>query len=114
MLAEVLRDVSTHGIEADMPIAADQLAGILALVEAGTISGKQAKEVYMRLRDEVRAGRSATTAEEVVRALGIVQVSDDAHDRGGVPRRGPREPQAGRRRSARASRRCSASSSASS
>ncbi len=75
--AEVLRDVTTHGLSADVPITASQLAGVLVLVSQGTISGKQAKEVYARLRDDARAG-TVTTAEEVVAALGIAQVSDDA------------------------------------
>jgi aspartyl-tRNA(Asn)/glutamyl-tRNA(Gln) amidotransferase subunit B len=78
VLSEVLRDVTTHGIEADVPVSAAQLAGLLALVEAGAISGKQAKEVYARLRDEGRAGRGEASAEQVVQALGLVQVSDEA------------------------------------
>jgi len=76
--AEVLRDVTTHGLEAELPVTAAQLAGVLALVQAGTISGKQAKEVYVRLRDETRGGRPGVAADEVVRALGMAQVSDDA------------------------------------
>jgi aspartyl-tRNA(Asn)/glutamyl-tRNA(Gln) amidotransferase subunit B len=76
--AEVLRDVTTHGLTADLPVTGAQLAGILALVEAGTISGKQAKEVYARLRDDVRAGARDVTAEGVVAALGMAQVTDDS------------------------------------
>ena len=75
--AEVLRDVTTHGLSAEIPLSPAQVAGILALVQAGTISGKQAKEVYVRLRDEVRAGKRDITADEVVRALGMAQVNDD-------------------------------------
>ncbi len=44
--AEVLRDLRTHGFQAELPLSAVQLHGLLALVEQGTISGKQAKEVY--------------------------------------------------------------------
>ena len=81
MQAEVLRDVTTHGLAADIPVTPAQLAGVLGLVQAGTISGKQAKEVYARLRDDERQrrpGEPPPTAEDVVRRLGIAQVSDDA------------------------------------
>jgi aspartyl-tRNA(Asn)/glutamyl-tRNA(Gln) amidotransferase subunit B len=76
--AEVLRDVATRGVVADLPVSSRQLAGVLKLVQAGTISGKQAKEVYARLRDGARAGEGERSAEDVVAALGIAQVSDDA------------------------------------
>ncbi len=75
---EVLRDVTTRGLEADLPVSAAQLAGLLALVKAGTLSGKQAKEVYARLRDAVRAGDKNVTADAITAALGIAQVSDDS------------------------------------
>ena len=76
--AEVLRDVTTHGLAATLPMSAAHVAGILTLVRAGTISGKQAKEVYARMRDEVQRGHSAITADDVVRALGMAQVSDES------------------------------------
>ena len=75
--AEVLRDVVAHGTNADLPITPSQLAGTLALVRTGAISGKQAKEVYVRLRDLRLAGRLDVPAEEVVRELGMAQVSDE-------------------------------------
>ena len=68
--SEILRDVTTHGLAASIPVTPAQLAGLLRLVDAGTISGKQAKEVYAKL-----AG-TARTPEEVVAELGIRQVSD--------------------------------------
>jgi len=79
--AEVLRDVTAHGLSAALPISAAQLAGILALVQAGTISGKQGKEVYAKLRDGSREAREKgltelPSAEDVIKALGMAQVSD--------------------------------------
>src|SRR5262249_47455131 len=44
--SEVLRDTHTSGLDASLPVSPAQLAELLRLVDAGTISGKQAKEVY--------------------------------------------------------------------
>ncbi|HEX8790143.1 MAG TPA: Asp-tRNA(Asn)/Glu-tRNA(Gln) amidotransferase GatCAB subunit B, partial [Polyangiaceae bacterium] len=68
--SEVLRDVTTHGLAATIPVTARQVAGLLRLVDAGTISGKQAKEVYAKIVDSDRA------PEDVVAELGMQQVSD--------------------------------------
>jgi aspartyl-tRNA(Asn)/glutamyl-tRNA(Gln) amidotransferase subunit B len=67
---EVLRDVTTHGLKASIPVTARQVAELLRLVGAGTISGKQAKEVYTRLAGSERA------PADVVAELGMQQVSD--------------------------------------
>jgi aspartyl-tRNA(Asn)/glutamyl-tRNA(Gln) amidotransferase subunit B len=72
--SEILRDVTTHGLAATIPIAPRQVARLLALVDAGTISGKQAKEVYAKI---ARAG-DARMPDEVVAELGMQQVSDAA------------------------------------
>jgi len=68
--SEVLRDVVTKGVTAEIPINAAQLAGILRLVEQGKISGKQAKDVYGKLKG------TSKDAEEIVNELGMSQVSD--------------------------------------
>jgi aspartyl-tRNA(Asn)/glutamyl-tRNA(Gln) amidotransferase subunit B len=70
--SEVLRDVTTRGTEADFPVTAAQLVEILKLVSQGTISGKQAKELY--------AGTKGTSISPAARAaeLGMAQVSDPA------------------------------------
>src|SRR4029079_11353037 len=47
--AEVMRDVTTRGLSADIPVTARQLAALLKLVDEGDISGKQAKEVYAKI-----------------------------------------------------------------
>jgi aspartyl-tRNA(Asn)/glutamyl-tRNA(Gln) amidotransferase subunit B len=67
---EVLRDVTTHGLKASIPVTARQVAELLRLVDAGTISGKQAKEVYAKIAGSERA------PADVVAELGIQQVSD--------------------------------------
>ena len=70
VLTEVLRDVTTHGLDASIPIVPRQLAALIRMVDAGTISGKQAKEVYSKM-----AGTSRMP-EEVVAALGMQQVTN--------------------------------------
>ena len=69
---EVLRDVATAGLSATFPVTAAQVAELLALVDGGTISGKQAKDVYAALRG------TAKSARDVVAALGVAQMSDSA------------------------------------
>jgi aspartyl-tRNA(Asn)/glutamyl-tRNA(Gln) amidotransferase subunit B len=69
---EVLRDARVHGTSAELPVSARQLADLLGLVEAGTISGKQAKQIYSSI-----AG-TARSPGEVVAELGMVRVSDAA------------------------------------
>lgn len=68
--SEVMRDVKTHGLEADIPVSAKQVAELLRLVDEGTISGKQAKDVYAKVASTDRSPR------EVVGELGMQQVSD--------------------------------------
>ena len=68
--SEVLRDVETHGLEAKIPVSARQIASLLDLVEKGSISGKQAKEVYAKMRGTDGA------PDAIVDSLGIRQVSD--------------------------------------
>lgn len=71
--SEVLRDVTTHGLDATFPASPAQVAGVLALVDKGTISGKQAKELYAKLRESPGADPAALVA-----SLGMAQVSDPA------------------------------------
>ncbi len=68
--SEVLRDAAYDGLRATFPVSAAQLAELCALVEAGTISGKQAKDVYAAMR-----GKSDPPAA-VVASLGMAQMSD--------------------------------------
>jgi aspartyl-tRNA(Asn)/glutamyl-tRNA(Gln) amidotransferase subunit B len=70
--SEVLRDVQTHGLSADIPVSARQVAALLDLVAGGSISGKQAKDVYARI------ARTDRAPADVVAELGIRQVGDTA------------------------------------
>jgi aspartyl-tRNA(Asn)/glutamyl-tRNA(Gln) amidotransferase subunit B len=73
--SEVLRDVTTSGTEARIPVSPEQLAELLTLVDEGTVSGKQAKEVYARL---VKGAPGALSPRAVVSELGMAQVTDEA------------------------------------
>ncbi|MGD8858583.1 MAG: Asp-tRNA(Asn)/Glu-tRNA(Gln) amidotransferase subunit GatB [Myxococcales bacterium] len=68
--AEVLRDTSLDGLDAKMPVEPAALAELLALVEAGTISGKMAKGVFSEM---VESGKSPAA---IVEDEGLSQVSD--------------------------------------
>jgi aspartyl-tRNA(Asn)/glutamyl-tRNA(Gln) amidotransferase subunit B len=70
--AEVLRDVTTTGLEATLPITATQLVELLGLVQAGTISGKQAKELYAAVRG------TDQSPSQVVEASGTKVLGDAA------------------------------------
>jgi len=69
--SEVLRDVTTDGLAATFPVSASQIASLVGLVEAGDISGKQAKELYGRLRG------TDDDPKSLVDALGIRVISDE-------------------------------------
>lgn len=70
ILTEVLRDTKCQGLKAEFPVSADQVAGLLSLVESGKISGAQAKKVHSAL-----VGTDQTPAE-VVEKLGLSVVSN--------------------------------------
>ncbi len=68
--AEVLRYASSEGLTATFPVEAERLAGLLALVHKGAISGKMAKDVFEQMRTTHK------DAETVVAEKGLAQVSD--------------------------------------
>ncbi|MDI3283661.1 Asp-tRNA(Asn)/Glu-tRNA(Gln) amidotransferase subunit GatB [Polyangium sp. 15x6] len=68
--SEVLRDVTTTGLTASFPVTPAQVAEILRLVDAGTISGKQAKELYAAV-----AGTDHAPAD-IVRERGMAVLGD--------------------------------------
>src|SRR5262249_36041804 len=69
---EVLRAAKTQGLEAKFSVTPAQVAELLQLVDAGEISGKQAKEVYAALEGTDRSARA------VVDERGLRVVSDSA------------------------------------
>jgi len=73
LIGDVSAYLNAEGREIDqVPIRPESLAALLALVEAGTLSGPSAKEV---LEEMLRTGR---TAEAIVAERGLVQISDEA------------------------------------
>jgi aspartyl-tRNA(Asn)/glutamyl-tRNA(Gln) amidotransferase subunit B len=73
-MSELLREISAEdeAAIAGAPIPPAHLAGLLRLIEDGTISGKIAKDVFERM---LRSGQDAGT---IVRRDGLTQVSDSA------------------------------------
>jgi aspartyl-tRNA(Asn)/glutamyl-tRNA(Gln) amidotransferase subunit B len=67
---EVLRGAKSHGLEATFSVTPGQVTELLSLVEAGDISGKQAKEVYAAIEGSDRSPRA------VVDERGLRVVSD--------------------------------------
>ncbi|HEU4580502.1 MAG TPA: Asp-tRNA(Asn)/Glu-tRNA(Gln) amidotransferase subunit GatB [Polyangiaceae bacterium] len=70
ILTEVLRDTTCHGLNASFPVQPAQVAELLQLVDAGKISGAQAKKIHAAL---VGSDRSPA---DVVKELGLSVVSD--------------------------------------
>jgi aspartyl-tRNA(Asn)/glutamyl-tRNA(Gln) amidotransferase subunit B len=68
--SEVLRYAEISGLQVTFPVTESALAGLLAQVQAGKISGKMAKEVFEAMRE------SGKDAETIVAERGLSQVSD--------------------------------------
>lgn len=73
LMGEFASQLSTNGIEiAKAPVSAENLAALLKLISKGTISGKIAKKVFATMWKE------GGNPEEIVKAQGLVQISDTA------------------------------------
>jgi aspartyl-tRNA(Asn)/glutamyl-tRNA(Gln) amidotransferase subunit B len=73
VMGEVLRNMKERAIDiAQVPIAPAALAGLIAIVEKGTISSTVAKDVFAKMYE---TGRSAA---DIVAAEGLAQISDSA------------------------------------
>jgi aspartyl-tRNA(Asn)/glutamyl-tRNA(Gln) amidotransferase subunit B len=70
--AELLRSARFDGLRAELGVSPERVAELLSLVEAGSISGKQAKTV---LADMLSSGKSAA---KLVKDQGLSQVSDSS------------------------------------
>jgi len=68
--AEVLRHVTTDGLDAAFPVAASAVADLLASVEDGTINGKIAKKVFADMVDTGKAPKV------IIEEQGLAQVTD--------------------------------------
>jgi aspartyl-tRNA(Asn)/glutamyl-tRNA(Gln) amidotransferase subunit B len=72
IMGELLRVLNERGLTiADVPLAPAALAGLIALVDRGTISSSIAKEVFGRM---LESGRSA---DEIVASEGLAQIGDE-------------------------------------
>ena len=71
VMGEVLRNMKERAIAIEaVPITPAALAGLIAIVEKGTISSTVAKDVFAKMYDTGRA------AAEIVAADGLAQISD--------------------------------------
>jgi len=72
IMGEVLRTLNERGETIDhVPLAPETLAGLIALIDTGTISSSIAKDVFGKMYD---SGRSA---EAIVTAEGLAQIGDE-------------------------------------
>ena len=73
VMGEVLRNMKERAIDVEaIPIAPAALAGLIAIVEKGTISSTVAKDVFATMYDTGRA------AADIVSAEGLAQISDSS------------------------------------
>ncbi|MEN3335594.1 MAG: aspartyl-tRNA(Asn)/glutamyl-tRNA(Gln) amidotransferase subunit [Blastocatellia bacterium] len=76
ILNELVRELKSSNTEmSDSPISAANLAALIKLIDAGTISGKMAKDALIEMY------RSRRSTDEVVGEMGGGQVSDEAEIR---------------------------------
>jgi aspartyl-tRNA(Asn)/glutamyl-tRNA(Gln) amidotransferase subunit B len=73
MMGDLMRLLNEENRDiADCPVEPSGLAGMLTLIDNGTISGKIAKTVFEEM---YRGGKGA---EEIVREKGLLQISDES------------------------------------
>ena len=73
IMGELARALKAHGADiASSPLDAERLAGLIALVERGTISGSMAKGVFEKMY------ASDQTAGAIVAAEGLAQIDDES------------------------------------
>ena len=73
IMGELLRTLKERGIGIDeVPLTPEALAGLIRLVDAGTISSSIAKDVFAKMYASGRA------ADDIVAAEGLAQIGDEA------------------------------------
>ena len=73
VMGEVLRNMKERAIDiSGIPITPEALAGLISIVEKGTISSTVAKDVFAKMYDTGRA------AADIVSAEGLAQISDSS------------------------------------
>ena len=68
--SEVMRVITTNGLDAQCPVSAKSIAELLTIVQDGTISGKMAKDVFAAMVDSGKAPKA------IIDERGLAQVSD--------------------------------------
>ena len=72
IMGELLRTMNERGQEvAALPLKAEQLAGLITLIDKGTISSSIGKDVFAKMYDSDRS------AGEIVAAEGLAQIGDE-------------------------------------
>ena len=72
VMGELLRTLKERGLDArQIPIAAPRLAGLIRVIDSGTISNAIGKDVFARMLE------SGKDADEIVAAEGLAQNSDE-------------------------------------
>jgi aspartyl-tRNA(Asn)/glutamyl-tRNA(Gln) amidotransferase subunit B len=73
IMGELLRTMKEREVGiSEVPLGPEALAGLIRLVDAGTISSSIAKDVFAKMYDSGRA------AEDIVTAEGLAQIGDEA------------------------------------
>jgi aspartyl-tRNA(Asn)/glutamyl-tRNA(Gln) amidotransferase subunit B len=73
IMGELLRTMNERGVTIEeVPMPPGALAGLIRLIENGTISSSTGKDVFAKMYESGRG------AEEIVKAEGLVQVSDES------------------------------------
>jgi len=73
VMGELLRTLKERGQDVvAQPLQADRLAGLIRLIDRGTISSSVAKDVFAKMYD------SSRTADEIVAAEGLSQIGDES------------------------------------
>jgi aspartyl-tRNA(Asn)/glutamyl-tRNA(Gln) amidotransferase subunit B len=73
VMGELLRTLKERGASIDdVPLTPDALAGLIALIDAGTISNAIAKDVFATM---IESGRRA---DEIVQSQGLAQIGDES------------------------------------
>jgi aspartyl-tRNA(Asn)/glutamyl-tRNA(Gln) amidotransferase subunit B len=73
IMGELLRTMNERGQTiGDVPLGPARLAGLIQLIDRGTISSSIAKDVFAKMYD------SGRTADEIVAAEGLAQIGDEA------------------------------------
>lgn len=73
IMSELVRELNEAKLEIDKsPVAADQLAELIAMIDAKEISGKMAKEVFADM------WKTSRGPKEIVKAKGMSQITDSS------------------------------------